>query len=99
MVPMPTGVVDRLGDRMRASKEVSADDLAQVQELRREFDDVLADARASISSAFPGIAPTTRLKTVQTLLAKLQREPTMNLSQVQDVAGMRIVREMSLAQQ
>jgi ppGpp synthetase/RelA/SpoT-type nucleotidyltranferase len=96
---MSTGAIDRLGDRLRISGELSTDDLAQLQALRREFDNVLADARHSVAAAFSGISPTTRLKTVQTLISKLKREPTMNLSQVQDVAGMRIVRDMSLSQQ
>jgi ppGpp synthetase/RelA/SpoT-type nucleotidyltranferase len=93
------GAIDRLGDRLRLSTEISADDLALLQHLRREFDDALARARDDVVRALPGVSPTSRLKTVQTLVGKLQRESTMNLGQVQDVAGLRIVRDMTIEDQ
>lgn len=91
--------IDRLGDRLRVSSTISEEDLADLQRLRREFDTALAKARENVVAAIPGVRPTSRLKTVQTLVGKLRREQTMNLSQVQDVAGMRIVGEISLAEQ
>jgi ppGpp synthetase/RelA/SpoT-type nucleotidyltranferase len=96
---MPTAEVNRLGDRIRASAAVSDQDLNQLQELRREFDGALATAQSLVSNAIPGSHPTSRLKTVQTLVAKMKRLPTMNLSQVQDVAGMRIVQKVGLQEQ
>ncbi len=98
-VRLSGGEIDRLGDRLRASTIVAEEDLRLLQQLRREFDDALARARDEVAAALPGVSPTTRLKTVQTLVGKLQRETTMNLGQVQDVAGMRIVWDMSLSEQ
>lgn len=45
-----------------------------------------------------GLQPTTRLKTVNTIVDKLRRHRT-RLSTMQDVAGARIVRDMSLDEQ
>jgi Region found in RelA / SpoT proteins len=97
---MSNGEINRLGDRLRMSSAVGAGDLEQLQELRRAYESALHDAQARIAAELDGIAvPTSRLKTVQTLVGKLRREPNMNLSQVQDVAGIRIVREMPLPEQ
>lgn len=94
------GAIDRLGDRLRAAQVVVAeDDLETLQSLRREFDETLAVARERVVSAVSDAKPTTRIKTVQTLVDKLRRESSMKLSRVQDIAGMRIVRDMSLAEQ
>lgn len=93
------GQVDRLGDRLRASPTLSESELDELQELRREYDAALAIALNRIADQLPQLHPTSRLKTVQTLVAKLRREPTMNLSQVQDIAGIRVVESFSLADQ
>jgi ppGpp synthetase/RelA/SpoT-type nucleotidyltranferase len=98
-VAFTTSAVDRLGDRLRATETVSEDDLALLQDLRRQFDRAVEVAQTRIAAELPGIHPTSRLKTVQTLVGKLKRERTMNLSQVQDVAGLRIVKEMDLVEQ
>ena len=93
------GAIDRLGERLRASSDVSDEDLALLQQLRREFDDALARARELVVERLPGSNPTSRLKTVQTLVGKLAREESMSLSRMQDIAGLRIVRDMSLTEQ
>ena len=93
------GAIDRLGERLRAAIDVAPEDLAMLQRLRREYDEALVHARATVVEAAPGLSPTSRLKTVQTLVGKLQREEKMALSRVQDIAGLRIVRKMSLAEQ
>jgi ppGpp synthetase/RelA/SpoT-type nucleotidyltranferase len=93
------GEIDRLGDRLKAAGVPDAADLAVLQELRREFDAALSDAQAMIIESIPTVRPTSRLKTVQTLVGKLRREATMNLGQMQDVAGLRVVRPMSVLEQ
>jgi hypothetical protein len=97
---MTTGDINRLGDRLRASSTIGPHDLESLQVLRRDYESALHDAQGRIAEGVEGLAvSTSRLKTVQTLVGKLRREPNMNLSQVQDVAGLRIVREMSLGEQ
>ena len=90
-VPLSGGAINRLGDRLRAGSTIDDTDIAALQELRREYDSALQLARDRVVTALPDAKPTTRLKTVQTLVGKLRRQATMNLSQVQDIAGMRIV--------
>ena len=94
-----TSAIDKLGERLRQADPILEADLELLQELRLEFDDSMAETQRILSELVPASRPTTRLKTVQTLVGKLRRERTMNLSQVQDVAGVRIVREMGLADQ
>jgi ppGpp synthetase/RelA/SpoT-type nucleotidyltranferase len=100
---MSNGEINRLGDRLRASSTIvgiQTADLELLQTLRRDYEAALHDAQTRIAEELDGIAvPTSRLKTVQTLVGKLRREAHMNLSQVQDVAGVRIVREMGVAEQ
>jgi len=99
-VPMTNGQIDRLGERLRNSSEVDRGDLELLQDLRRDYDDAMREVHERIVSAIPDVgAPTSRLKTVQTLVGKLRRETSMNLSQVQDIAGVRLVRDLSLREQ
>jgi len=46
-----------------------------------------------------GLHPTTRLKTYSTTIDKLRREPRLTLRGIDDLAGARIVRDMTLAGQ
>lgn len=97
---MTTGEVNRLGHRLRASGPVDPSDLNLLQDLRREYESALYRVQERVVTELPGLGwPTSRLKTVQTLVDKLRRQTTMNLAQVQDIAGIRIVRPMSLAEQ
>ena len=46
-----------------------------------------------------GVRVTSRTKTTGTLVEKLQRNPSMALSRMQDIAGVRLVVEMNRTQQ
>ena len=97
---MSNGEINRLGERLRSSEGVAPEDLALLQELRREYEEALHQVQVRIAAELPELgSPTSRLKTVQTLVGKLRRERTMNLTQVQDVAGIRLVRPMPLREQ
>lgn len=91
---MPAGMsntqVNKLGRRLRDSDTISDDDLEMLQRVRMAHADVL-DEVARILRDELGLQPTSRLKTVNTLLDKLRRERTMALTTVQDIAGVRIV--------
>lgn len=84
--------VNRLGKRLRNSESVSQEDLQLLQQLRAAHADVL-DQVAGILRDELGLEPTSRLKTVNTLVDKVKRERTMALSKVQDIAGIRVVLE------
>jgi ppGpp synthetase/RelA/SpoT-type nucleotidyltranferase len=81
---------DRLGRRLRAEAIPDPDDLAELQRVRADCDDVLHSI-ASILQGDLGLKPSRRVKTVQTIIEKLQRSPTMALSRMQDIAGARVV--------
>jgi hypothetical protein len=99
-VRMSNGEINKLGDRLRVSAMIEDRDLELLQDLRRDYESALHDAQARIADSLDGLAiPTSRLKTVQTLVGKLRREPHMDLSQMQDVAGIRVVQEMTLVDQ
>lgn len=96
--PLSTAQVDRLGLRLRTSVEISEADLASLQAFRAEHEEALVDVQTRIETALPGIDQTARIKTIQTLHDKLRRQPT-KLSRIQDIAGVRIVRDMDLNDQ
>lgn len=93
-----TAQIDRLGERLRAADRISEADLESLQLYRAEHEEALISVQAKIESVLPGIDQTSRIKTIQTLHDKLRRQPT-KLSRVQDIAGVRIVRDMDLAEQ
>jgi len=95
---LSVSAINRLGLRIRHN-ELTLDDLAMLQRLRQEHFALLADVQSEIQDRLPGVVQTSRLKTVQTIVDKLRREPHMALSRMQDIAGVRIVEEMNRAEQ
>jgi Uncharacterized protein conserved in bacteria len=95
---LSTSQVDRLGERLRASDQISEADLISLQGFRADHEEALVEVQVRIESALPGIDQTARIKTIQTLHDKLRRQPT-KLSRIQDIAGVRIVQEMDLGEQ
>lgn len=91
--------VDRLGDRLRSSTSISQADLQLLQSLREEYEVALHAAQQLILDTFPGAQVSSRLKTVHTTVDKLRREAGMKLSRMQDIAGLRLVEDMSLIRQ
>ncbi|MGH2736230.1 MAG: hypothetical protein ACRDKZ_11670 [Actinomycetota bacterium] len=67
-----------------------------LQEVRAAYADPLAAVQTNLRSM--GLRPTPRLKTPTTIVEKLRRERT-RLSTIQDIAGLRIVSDMTLAEQ
>jgi putative GTP pyrophosphokinase len=87
--------IDALGERLRASN-LADDDLRQLDAYRRTF----ADAYESVIGAVRGLGlePTGRpAKSTSAIVAKLARE-TMRLSQMQDIAGCRLIVDDAVTQ-
>lgn len=80
--------VDKLGERLREQQWPDEERLRLLQQVRAEFDAPMAKAAEILRDI--GFSPTSRLKTVTTLIEKLKRETT-RLSSIQDVAGLRVV--------
>ncbi|NUM56766.1 MAG: hypothetical protein HUU46_24320 [Candidatus Hydrogenedentes bacterium] len=81
--------IDKLGERIK-SETISEDDLRMLDQYRRSF----ADAHNHVISVIRGglkLEPTGRLaKSTSSIREKLRRE-SIRLSQIQDIAGCRIV--------
>jgi hypothetical protein len=90
---MTTSQIDKLGDRLRKAESISNGDLTMLQAVRAAHDDVMASITVALGSIVvdrENLRPTSRLKTVGTILEKLRRERT-RLSTMQDIAGVRLV--------
>lgn len=89
--------IDKLGERLRTSDEVSVEDLTVLQRVRSEHDAAMAVVADRLTAEL-GLEPGSRLKTVGTIVDKLRREH-IRLSQMQDIAGVRVVQAMGLDEQ
>lgn len=86
---MTKNQIDRLGVRLRAG-DVSETDLRLLDEYRRSFADAYDTVMGRLRDEF-GLEPTGRAaKTNFAIVGKLRRE-SVRLSQIQDIAGCRIV--------
>ena len=84
------GQIDRLGERLKEGL-VSEDDLRELDAYRESFTEAYDEVVAKIRSA-TGLEPTGRpQKTPFSILQKLRRERSMQLSRMQDIAGCRLV--------
>lgn len=81
--------IDRLGARLRQTARPAVEDLETLQSLRLEYDPYLVQVEQVLRAEL-GLAATSRLKTVGTIVDKLKRDRT-RLSTMQDIAGIRIV--------
>ena len=89
--------IDRLGERLRDAHTLDDEDVYLLQRWRRLHDEPMARV-ASILRDELALRPTSRLKTETTIVDKLRRE-TIRLSQVQDIAGLRVVEDVTLREQ
>jgi GTP pyrophosphokinase len=88
-MPITKAQIDKLGDRLRRS-ESTADDLRMLDEYRLSFGEPFAIVIKTLSERLQ-LEPTGRpAKTTQSIVEKLQRE-SIRLTQVQDIAGCRLV--------
>jgi hypothetical protein len=85
-----------LGSRLRKTERPSEEDLRVLQRFRAAHSETLDHVAAVLVDL--GLEPTTRLKTVETIVQKLHRANT-DLSRMQDVAGARVVRNCTLEEQ
>jgi ppGpp synthetase/RelA/SpoT-type nucleotidyltranferase len=86
--------IDKLGDRLRNSKEPAEADIRELNALLEAHQPTLMIS----GSVVHGVASESRiiavrLKTARSTIEKLKRSPTMSLSRMQDLAGARIVVE------
>ncbi len=85
---MTHGVIDRLGERIRSGAEDPSRS-AELQASRREHNAPMAELQERLREV--GIDSTGRIKSPERIGTKLVRQPTLRLSQMQDIAGLRHV--------
>ncbi|HST66974.1 MAG TPA: hypothetical protein VLM05_17470, partial [Mycobacteriales bacterium] len=89
--------VDKLGERLRKADVPSDEDLRLLSGFREERRAAM-DAATSGLSEIGGTVQARRLKTINSIVDKLRRE-SARLSQVQDIAGLRIVSHLTRTEQ
>ncbi|PZC42402.1 MAG: ppGpp synthetase catalytic domain-containing protein (RelA/SpoT-type nucleotidyltransferase) [Chloroflexi bacterium] len=82
--------LDRLGSRLRKTDRASPEDTALYFDYRDEFTESLEEVKQRLAQFFPGSLPSGRRKTLDSVVAKMQRQRT-RLSTMQDIVGCRIV--------
>lgn len=98
-MPLSASRVDRAGQTLRAGDSSDPDKLQQafetLWEFRAEHSVPLTTAamglRSAVSSCGYPVKVSQRLKRFETIFNKLQRQPNLRLSQLQDVGGCRAV--------
>ncbi len=97
---MTKGQIDRLGERISQSKQVSPEDLDMLQEFRKSYSDALSHMFEAIKEATVKVDEkaivTFRIKRIDTIIRKLQRfadneHGKMKLSRMWDIAGCRCI--------
>jgi putative GTP pyrophosphokinase len=83
--------VDRLGQRLKEQATASEDDLKLLDEYRRGFNECYEWVFATVRKT-TGLEPSGRSgKLTRAIVEKLNRERSIRLSQIQDIAGCRVI--------
>ena len=90
--------LNRLGQRIRR-QGLTAKDGELLELLLSDAFDGLTAVSDVLRAEMPDVSFTPRLKTIGTIVDKLERERTMAFSRMRDIAGIRIVEEMNRVEQ
>lgn len=91
--------MNKLGDRLRKADVPAEEDLNLLATIRLDYDEPMQRVRTRVEGiAGPAAAVVPRLKTTATIVEKLKREAT-RLATMQDIAGVRLVADMTLTEQ
>ena len=96
---MTKGQINRIGQNLLKSiqekKAPSEEDLFGLQQYRKEFKEPLRNASNELLRIMQNIdnegIVTYRVKRIESILSKIERQPTMDLSRVNDIAGCRCI--------
>lgn len=99
IVSMTKSKITRVGKKIRENlknnKEVDENDIRDLQEYRISFQSDLKSIFKKISLESKKVRNDTivtyRIKRIESILSKIQREPTMSLGNMGDIAGCRII--------
>jgi ppGpp synthetase/RelA/SpoT-type nucleotidyltranferase len=91
---LSTNRIDKLGKRLRSSATITAEDRELLEQLRADHFRATAALQYLLLERLD-LQSTSRVKAPETIVAKLQRQPTVPLSRMQDIGGLRVVRDMT----
>jgi hypothetical protein len=86
-----------LSSRLREAEVPTPVDLELLGELLIEYNGAMGEVAKGLRGL--GLSPTTRLKTSGTIIEKMKRETHLNLGNIRDLAGARVVQRMTLDEQ
>jgi hypothetical protein len=92
--------IDSIGEKCRLGKSLHEDEFNLLLEWRNSFSSILDYYYSKLKANIPAhdtIVIAKRLKRIESINLKLSRFSTMRLSTLQDIAGLRVVLEDSLA--
>lgn len=99
-ITISQGEYKRLGDRLRTSQATNTlpleQDYQMLQELRKSYKPVLAEVFNVLEQSMRKIdkrqaIATYRIKRIESIMSKLQRQPKMQLQRMEDIAGCRCI--------
>jgi hypothetical protein len=96
-LPFSGSQIDKLGVRLRDQDVPTEADLRMLSELLIAHDGAMRLVADSVREI--GVEPTTRLKSTGMIIEKLRRSRKLTLRHIQDLAGARVVRPMTLDEQ
>ncbi len=94
---MNNSEINRLGAQLRIGL-VTPDNLMALDEFRRSFRPAIQEIAERLMWLADGAIVQRPSKSTPSIIAKLLRQPTLKLTQIQDVAGLRILVESSFGQ-
>jgi ppGpp synthetase/RelA/SpoT-type nucleotidyltranferase len=88
-VTLSKSQIDKLGERLRTTDEPSTADRDVLARLLASYASALEEVRTRIDELAGFAQVTGRFKSTPSIIEKLKRNPKMQLSRVQDLAGVR----------
>lgn len=89
--------IDKLGEQLRKQDVPDERSIQLLQQVRAEYIAPMAQVESVLRNEL-GLHPTSRIKTINTIIEKLKREKT-RLSRMQDIAGLRVSAVTNLIEQ
>jgi|Tabmets5t2r1_1033131.scaffolds.fasta_scaffold02107_3 Region found in RelA / SpoT proteins len=95
---LSTNQIDKLGARLRAARVIAADDRGLLERLLGDHALATAEVQQLLTERL-GLETGSRVKREAGIIEKLRRQPSLPLSRMWDLGGVRVVRDMTRAEQ